>query len=198
MTLQPVNENTATSLSLLQRVRARDQQACDRFARLYAPLLYRWACQLGLQDSDAADITQDVLIVVSEKIGTFQRDQAGQSLRAWLRTIVRNRCRDLVRARHRHAQAIGGTDAVVTLQQVEQDTSSGSNEEEDEALVVHAAVELLKDEFSPNTWMAFVQTAVEGRRAADVAADLQMSVGAIYTAKSRVLSRFRSEFADLL
>jgi len=38
---------------------------------------------------------------------------------------------------------------------------------------------------------------VEGRQAADVAAELGMSVGAVYIAKSRVLKRLRDEFRDL-
>ena len=39
---------------------------------------------------------------------------------------------------------------------------------------------------------------VEGKPAADVAAELGMSLGAVYIAKSRVLGRLREEFGELV
>lgn len=201
----PGADSFATSLTLLQRVRAKDRNAWTVFAQLYGPVLYRWARVFGLQDADAADVAQDVLMVAAGKIEAFQRDQPGQSLRGWLRTITKNKCRDLLRARQRQATATGGTDAQLMLGKIaDESNGEGADERNDddgvdaEASVVHAAVELLKADFEERTWQAFVQTSVEGRKASDVAADLKMSVGSVYTAKSRVLSRLRTEFQGLL
>jgi RNA polymerase sigma-70 factor (ECF subfamily) len=54
-------------------------------------------------------------------------------------------------------------------------------------------MELVKDEFQPNTWQAFWRTAVEGRAAQEVGDELKMTPGAVYVAKSRVLARLREE-----
>ena len=49
----------------------------------------------------------------------------------------------------------------------------------------------MKSEFAPATWQAFWQTAVEDRPPAEVAAELGLSVGSVYVARSRVLARIR-------
>ena len=53
------------------------------------------------------------------------------------------------------------------------------------------ALELIRREFHERTWQAFWGVVVEGRAAADVAADLEMTPGAVRVAKSRVLLRLR-------
>lgn len=196
-------DSIPTSLTLLERVRSRDRDAWGLFCELYTPVIYRWACLTGLQEADAADITQDVLVLVSEKLETFRRENSGQSLRAWIRTIARNKARDLFRARQRQAVAAGGTDAQVMLRNLSHegpDTESEEAEEgfDAEAAIIHGAAILLKPQFEEHTWQAFQQTAVEGRKASEVAADLNMSVGGVYTAKSRVLARLRKELDGML
>ena len=59
------------------------------------------------------------------------------------------------------------------------------------------ALQLIQTEFVERTWRAFLLLTVEGKPAADVAAELGMSLGAVYIAKSRVLSRLREEFGEV-
>ena len=47
------------------------------------------------------------------------------------------------------------------------------------------------------TWQAFWRTAVDGQPARDVAEALQMSVGAVYVAKSRVVARIKQHVAEI-
>jgi RNA polymerase sigma-70 factor (ECF subfamily) len=56
----------------------------------------------------------------------------------------------------------------------------------------------MQAEFSPKTWKACWEHVVAGRPAAEVAAELGISVGSVYVAKSRVLSRLRQELEGLL
>jgi len=67
----------------------------------------------------------------------------------------------------------------------------------DEANLIRRALELVRPEFAEHTWQACIQTAVEGRRPAEVAAELEMTVGAVYVARSRVLNRLKSELEGL-
>jgi RNA polymerase sigma-70 factor (ECF subfamily) len=53
-------------------------------------------------------------------------------------------------------------------------------------------------EFQPATWQAFWGLTVEGKSGAEVAAELGLSVDAVYAAKSRVLRRLRQELDGLL
>lgn len=64
-----MNDAPATRLSLLVRLcDARDDGAWSQFVDIYAPLVYGYARKHGLQDADAADLTQDVLQAVSGAI----------------------------------------------------------------------------------------------------------------------------------
>jgi RNA polymerase sigma-70 factor (ECF subfamily) len=54
----------------------------------------------------------------------------------------------------------------------------------------------MQTEFQPATWKAYWEHAAVGRPAAEVAAELGMSVNAVYLATSRVLRRLRQELAD--
>jgi RNA polymerase sigma-70 factor (ECF subfamily) len=47
------------------------------------------------------------------------------------------------------------------------------------------------------TWQAFHLLAVEGKSGADVAAELQMKIAAVYMAKSRVQKMLRDEVQKL-
>src|SRR5438552_1694044 len=61
-----------TSISLLERIRQpAEREAWGRFVELYTPLLYYWACRLGMQESDAADLVQDVFAVLVQKLPVF-------------------------------------------------------------------------------------------------------------------------------
>ena len=66
-----------------------------------------------------------------------------------------------------------------------------------EKQLFHRALDLIRAEFEPRTWQAFWRTAIDGREAKDVAADLAMSQGAVRVAKSRVLQRLRAELGDV-
>src|SRR5437588_9992509 len=89
--------STATSPSLLDRVKAGDAAAWERLVTLYAPLVFHWCRRWGLRDEDAADVFQDVFQSVAAHIATFHRDRRGDTFRGWLRTITRNKVHDYYR-----------------------------------------------------------------------------------------------------
>ena len=73
-----------------------DREAWGRFVALYAPLVYRFFRRRSLQDADAADLTQDVLQVVSQRAKSFSHQGGRGAFRAWLYTIARNRLRQFL------------------------------------------------------------------------------------------------------
>src|SRR5262245_46428727 len=81
--------DSSTSPSLLRRVAQgpTDQAACACFVERYAPRIYGWCRQWGLQEADAQDVTQDVLLLLAEKMRTFNYAPAG-SFRGWLRALT--------------------------------------------------------------------------------------------------------------
>jgi RNA polymerase sigma-70 factor, ECF subfamily len=184
----------ATSASLLNQLKEPNpQRAWERLVDLYSPLIYLWACRMGLQAQDAADLAQDVLLTLVQKLPEFQL-QPGKSFRAWLKKVTVNRWRDM--SRRKVAARVGGPplpdDVAVP------DSANVLFEGEYLEYLVGRAVAVMQSDFQPATWKACWAVVVEGRPAADVAAELQLTLAAVYAARSRVLRRLRQELAGLL
>jgi RNA polymerase sigma-70 factor (ECF subfamily) len=193
--------STTTSRSLLQRVRANEPAAWDQLVALYAPLVFQWCRGWNLPEQDAADIFQEVFQAVAAHIGSFRKEQAADTFRGWLQTITRNKVHDHFRRLHREPEGIGGTDAQARMAQLPAPTpleDSNPSEEGAEQGVVYQVLNSIRAEFAERTWQAFWRTAIEGRSAPDVAAELSMSAGAVRVAKSRVLQRLREELGDFI
>src|SRR6516165_300609 len=62
-----------TSLSLLDRVKADDQQAWQHLVGLYTPLVCHWCARWQVTGADADDVVQDVFLAVAAGIEEFQR-----------------------------------------------------------------------------------------------------------------------------
>jgi RNA polymerase sigma-70 factor (ECF subfamily) len=187
-----------TRPSLLVRLRdARDADAWRQFVELYGPIVYRFARRHRLQDADAADLTQEVLRAVSGRIGRLNYDVRRGSFRGWLFTLAHHKLYDLLARRRRQEQGSGDSATHMLLdEQPAPDSKEVWNQEHDRQVFAWAAEEV-RGQFTPPTWQAFWQTAVEGRDAARVAEELGLSVGAVYIAKSRVQARLREQIQQL-
>jgi len=183
----------STPASLLERVRRRDDaKSWSRFVGLYTPVIYGWARRIGLQESDACDLVQDVLAILLQKMAEFRYDPS-RSFRAWLKTVALN----LVRERQRRGSERQFPDG---------DGRSLADSAESHAFwdaeyrrsLVRRAIVIMQGDFNPTTWKACWEVIVEGRPAAQVAAQFGISVGAVYAARFRVLTRLREELAGML
>jgi RNA polymerase sigma-70 factor (ECF subfamily) len=181
-----------TSLNLLLRLcRPDDADAWDRFVHLYSTGLYSWVRGMGLQHNDALDIVQDIFVTLVQKLPEF-RHHGGRSFRGWLWTITRNKCREWGRRRRL---------AVVPANSLEE--LAGKDDEpfwEDEFRrhLIGQIVSVIENDYPPQVWRAFWEHVVESKPAPQVAASLGINLWAVYTAKARIVSRLREEFADLV
>jgi RNA polymerase sigma-70 factor (ECF subfamily) len=182
-----------TPISLLERVRRPDDQAAwAQFVHLFTPLLYGWARQKCLSEAAAADLVQDVFLVLVQQLPSFQY-QPGGSFRAWLRTVLLNRWRTL--QRRRQPQALG-PEQLDELTAPADPESPGEAEERRQ--LIARALTLVEREVEPVMWQAFRRYVLLGEKPAAVAAALDVSVNCVYLAKSRVLQRLRGLLAGLL
>jgi RNA polymerase sigma-70 factor (ECF subfamily) len=182
-----------TRLSLLARIRdLHDAQAWAEFVDIYAPLVYALARRCGLQDADAADLTQEVLRKVLRAAPQFAYDPQRGSFRAWLFTVARNELRRASEGRDCE-RGSGSTEVQRLLEEQPAPQEAAQWEREYQERLFAWATEKVRPDFRPATWQAFWRTAVQGQDARAVAADLGMSVGAVYIARSRVLARLREQ-----
>jgi len=193
--------SSATSRSLLGRVRAGEATAWQQLVNLYSPLVLRCCRHWDLQDQDVADVFQEVFQAVALHISGFRKEKPGDTFRGWLRTITRNKVHDHYRRLGREPEGVGGTDAQARLAQLPAPApgeDSSRSEDRAERGVLYQTLDSIRAEFAERTWQAFWQTAIEGRSAPETAAELSMSAGAVRVAKSRVLQRLREELGDLI
>jgi RNA polymerase sigma factor (sigma-70 family) len=183
-------EPPVTRPSLLVRIRdTGDTDAWRLFVDLYAPMIYGFARRRGLQDADAADLTQDVFRTVAVRPPDY--DPHRGTFRGWLYTVTRNKVRDFVERRGRIPTA--GDTAALDEQPAREDDEMAQWDRDYEKRLFHWAAEQIRGEFAGPTWQAFWRVAVDGTAAAEVAAALGMSVGAVYVSKSRVVARLRKQ-----
>jgi RNA polymerase sigma-70 factor (ECF subfamily) len=197
------DESLPTRPSLLARVcDPRDQTAWSQFAALYAPVIHGYLRGRGLQDADAADVTQEALQKVMRSVARLEYDRGKGKFRSWLLTITRNAMIDHVNRRRKDVAGSGDT-AVQALLDARPAPAGAVGADEagwDRACqqrVLQWAMEQVCDSFEEKTWRAFRETALQHRSAEDVAAELSMSVNAVYVAKSRVTARLRRLVAEL-
>src|SRR5262249_45626669 len=145
----------------------------------------------GLQDADAADLTQDVLRGVSGAIGRLDYDPERGSFRGWLFTLAYRRLHDFRLRQSRQEQASGQSATHVLLEEhPAPDEEDGWNQEYRQRLFAWAADEV-RCQVADKAWQAFWQTAVDGKSAKEVGQALGMTVAAVYLAKSRVMARLK-------
>ena len=190
-----------TSLSLLDRIReTSDAHSWDRMVALYAPLLKRWVRWYEVQDSDADDIVQDVLTVVTRDLPNFRHTDRAGAFRSWLRGILVNRVREYWRSGKYRPIATGTSSIEEKLNQLQDDASDVGqmwNREHDHH-ILKRLMKVVKSQFEPKTWQAFELQVVKGHKPDEVAADLEISMSSVYTAKYRVLNALRRESEGLI
>lgn len=191
---------SSTSHSLIKRAQHADKIAWEKLTRLYSPVVFGWARQAGLQPDDASDVMQNVFHTLTSRLQQFERRNGNDSFRGWLYTITKNKVRDYFREKQQRVQALGGTAAHEMFQGLPDsppDEASSDGKSEISG-VRQRALELVSGDFESRTWQAFYRTTVQGDAPQDVANDLGISVWAVYKARSRVLTKLRAEFSDLM
>lgn len=190
-----------TSASLLDRVKQQhDSASWQCLVDLYSPLIHGWLKRQGVLEQDVNDLVQEVFVVVVRRLPEFQRGAQVGSFRCWLRTITVNCLRDFWRKKKSQPKATGDSNFLEMLHALDDPNSGLSRlwDQEHDQYVTRHLLALIRPKFEAKTWEAFERTAIQGHSADEVAADLGISVNAVFIAKSRVLSRLRQEAAGLL
>ena len=188
-------EAPITRPSLVLRLRNhQDFEAWAQFVDLYAPVIYGYLRKRGLQDADAADLTQMCLRQVASHVGSMEYEARAHSFRGWLFTIVRNKLRDFHDKPRHLVQGSGdsGVQRLLENQPAPLADESAEWEREYQSGLFAWAAEQVRPTVQESTWDAFRLMAVEGRSGQETANRLGMTVAAVYLAKSRVMMRLRT------
>ncbi len=189
-----------TSKSLLLRAQTGGSDAWDRIVNLYQPLIRAWLSRYSVSSNDSADITQDVLLALSQELPNFEHNGRIGAFRNWLCQITLNRCRRYWES-SKNRNPKSGSDSVYAMIQQLEDPSSELSERwaaEHDAHVLKVLLKSIDPEFDRETMTAFRKSAIESLPAAQIAKLLNWKVGQVYKAKFQVMTRLRQEAEGLI
>jgi RNA polymerase sigma-70 factor (ECF subfamily) len=195
-----MNAAPSTRYSLLVRIQDQhDHAAWLEFVAIYEPLVYSLARRRGLQDADARDLCQDVFRSVAKAVHAWKPDPDRGSFRGWLFRIAQNLLVNFLRRERRQPRASGDSDVqrLLDAQPTSGDEFTRLIEFEYRRRLFQVAARQIEAEFTTATWQAFWQTTVESQPIVRVAEALELSQGAVYIARSRVLARLRERVQQI-
>jgi RNA polymerase sigma factor (sigma-70 family) len=184
---------TETPVSLLERLcREPDEKLWERFIRLFTPILACWARRLDVAPGDLDDVLQETFSMLVQQLPKFHLDPNG-SFRAWLWTVFRRQVLAWRKRRGRELpipaadlEALAAPDALFEATEAEYRRD-----------LLDRALRLVQADFPTQTWQIFLQAAVQGRPAAEIAQEFGVTPNAVYLARARVLARLREELTGL-
>jgi RNA polymerase sigma-70 factor (ECF subfamily) len=187
-----------TRVTLLTHLRQNpnDQAGWNEFVERYGRHIYRWCRQWRLQDADAEDVTQDILVKLNQKLRAFAYDPS-RSFRGWLKTVAHHTWQDFEDSRRR-AQAVSGVpvqERMLTLEA--RDDFAQKLEQAFDLELLEAAKARVRLRVAPHTWEAFRLLAIECLPVAEVAARVRLQVAMVYVARSKVQKMLQEEIGKL-
>ena len=184
MTARQGYQLQSTSLTLLEELRlGADPNAWELFSQLYRDPILHWAKLANLDEADAEDVTQEVLLTIYRNIRNFSRAREG-SFRRWIRRTLQMIIRRHLEIRRgipldhlgEKALEVAGGDQFITAQDYYQ-------------RVMESAIHLLFREFEPMSWRLFLDTISTSTSVADLARIHNVSANSIYIARFRIINR---------
>ncbi|MEL6105244.1 MAG: sigma-70 family RNA polymerase sigma factor [Planctomycetota bacterium] len=180
-----------TQSLLLANIQSLDnREAWEEFVEVYRPVIYRMARRRGMQDSDAQDLSQEVLLRVAKSIDRWE-PQPGVRFRHWLRKVAANAIVTALTKSTRGTVEGSAADQLLAAVPDSQTESELENEYVRERYLRAAAN--VKVDVSPVTWRAFELTVIQNHSCEEAAELIDKSVGVVYAARSRILKRLHNE-----
>jgi RNA polymerase sigma-70 factor (ECF subfamily) len=160
----------------------------------YGPKIDYWCRKYGLQQSDAEDVTQEVLKKLYQVLPKFPYDPAKGSFRRWLKTLTHHAWFDYVESQKKAGTGTGDSAEMKRL------CTLGARKELVETLGETFDLELYQEALrralsrsTDHEGTIFQALVFDGRNVQDVADEQGISAGAVRAAKHRVMIRIREE-----
>jgi len=179
---------SATSLTLLGRLRDHpdDPSSWQQFVARYGLVIESWLRRWGLQEADALDVKQNVLMALSKQMRSFEYNPSGR-FRSWLQTVAYRAWVDFLRSNRHRLELIGETELLDSLSSDEAQASFLETlHDECTRELFELAIERVRPRVKPSTWEAFRLLTWEQLSADQVADKLGLTKGAVFVARGRV------------
>ncbi|MCA9059961.1 MAG: sigma-70 family RNA polymerase sigma factor, partial [Planctomycetaceae bacterium] len=181
----------STSQSLIDAMADGDEEAWSRIAAVWGPALLRYFRRRDLQTSDAEEVVQNVLVRMFQGIcgGRFERDGESRRLKYWVYTIAENEMASFCTRYRNRPQSPGGSEHQLALANLSEPGDCATLE----ALAVAQVLDVIKVDFQPATWQAFLLRYYENMTFQQIAEQLAIGEQAARQGVHRIRLRLKEE-----
>lgn len=192
-------KNLNTRSTLLRRVKDQyDQDAWEDFVKYYEQYIYNISRSIGLNDGDANDVTQQVLLKLWKNLPEFKFDETKGKFRTWLYHITVNTIKDLFRTQKTKSKHESNylEEKLHLNGHITESEEQEFIDHEWKEYIYSLVIKKVKQEFNPSIFNCF-KLLSEGMKPEEICIQLDIRQNTVYVYKKRVLSRIQSYFQEL-
>jgi RNA polymerase sigma factor (sigma-70 family) len=184
------DETCPTTGTILDWVRdPSNRSAWETFAVRYRAKIKSWCLRNGLQEAEAEDVSQGILLLIRDKIQSY--DQEKGRFRHRLKTITYHCCIDFFRQeKTRRFQSL--LDNIPAREDLERELDDQARTE-----ALRVALEEARAGVTPRDWHIFEEMTFRKRSADELAREHGITRAAVYMAKHRVLEKVKARALEL-
>lgn len=187
----------STRKSMLSRIRQGSEIGWHEFYRTYLPLIMLRGGDFYLTGTEKEELVQEVLIIIFKNSRTFQYDPAKGRFRDFLKRIIDNKTKDILRKRMRDKARFADAETEEIPSVENESELEQAWEDEWRSHVLKQAMEELKTKLEPQGYQAFELYALKNWAPDKVASFLDMSVNSVYVAKNRAMEKLKIIISEL-
>lgn len=187
-----------TRHTVLGRIRTGEELGWEEFVAIYKPLIRLRGRDRGLDDGEADDLVQDVLLEIfkGNVVVKFDPDR-GCRFRDYLKVIIDRCAFKVIGKRQKRVVPLGDEADAVDQAPAAADVFEERWNATWRKHTLRQAEQAVKRHVKPDAWRVFMRTVLEGAEPRAVAEELGMSVNNVYVTKHRVLGRMREAVEQL-
>ena len=189
--MSDLSQVQSTSSPLLRQTREGDAIAQEQVLKFTSRWFISGADQQGWTMTDAMDNAQQVFVKLYGSLDSYHSGRG--RFRSWLWQIARNNAIDHFRKQKRDEELHRAV-AAPSFFDVTPESASGKQLPR---VVAQKALEVLMDRYDGRTREVAIELLVKGRPASAVAEQFGISLGAVYTSRSRALKLLRESLSGL-
>jgi RNA polymerase sigma factor (sigma-70 family) len=184
------DETCPTTGTILDWVRdPSNRSAWETFAVRYRAKIKSWCLRNGLQEPEAEDVSQGILLLICDKIKSY--DQEKGRFRHWLKTITYHSCIDFFRQeKTRRFQAL--LDNIPAREDLERELDGQARTE-----ALRVALEEVQAGVTPRDWEIFEAMTFKKQPTAELARKHGITKAAVHQAKYRVQEKVKARALEL-
>ncbi|MEJ1379607.1 MAG: sigma-70 family RNA polymerase sigma factor [Candidatus Sedimenticola sp. (ex Thyasira tokunagai)] len=187
---------------MISLLAGKDPDAWVYLNQVYRPSMRGWLAGYGVRPDDAEDLIQDVQLLITQKIESFEHNGRRGAFRAWLKAMTINGARNFLRssAVSKKSGMSVFEEALEGLSDPQSSFTRAFDIAHDHA-VIKVLLHRVARQVEEDTLALFVHNVLDENPPNETAAHFKVNVGKVYVAKSRVLRKLRtlnSEWVDEL